>query len=383
MGAFIVNFQVRSTDVSGLISALTSIIQQRAYVSDVKNGWISFYDEIAATQDADEIIRIGSRLSKQVSASVLAFLVHDSDILQYWLFSDGRVEDEYNSVPDYWDDPTDEERTRLRGRPDTLFQRLGLPSNGMLAAALHADDDAYVFAEERLAQVAAAINLDGERSSIDFRDLLNNECDPRTINAIQVKNPTAADRPDGPVLSPFGVESADDEEEDEDEDEDQDAGGAMGGMQFPGGTFPPRPAMPFQLSPAVDDRIRAKMRDKIVALSERASPIALRLAIAFETADLIPDIVARGADPNAAEADGRTPLFLAVESVISPDVVKCLLAHGADRNHRDHAGRTLVQIAKAIADSGKAPCRDASVASLSADALKQRAAAIVELLSSQ
>lgn len=376
MGAFIVNFQVRSIDVSALTGALGSIIQQRAYVSDVKNGWISVYDEITATQDPTEIIRVGSLLSKQLPAPVLAFLVHDSDILQYWLFANGGVEDEYNSVPDYWDDPSDEERTRVRGRPEILFQQLGLPSNGTLAAALHADDDAFVFAEERLAQVAAAISLDGERVAIDFRDLVSNQTNPLSINAIQIKNPAAVERPKGDAAPFIGAAGADDD--DEDDDDDGDPSDAM--PPLPAGLFSQRPAVPFQLAQAVDEQTRTRMRGKIIELSERVSPIALRLAIAFETADLIPDIIARGADPNVAEADGRTPLFLAVESVISPDVVKSLLAHGADRNHRDKSGRSLVDVAKAIADSGTASRRDASVASLSADVLRQRAAAIVDLL---
>ena len=53
-----------------------------------------------------------------------------------------------------------------------------------------------------------------------------------------------------------------------------------------------------------------------------------------------------GADPNAADAQGRTPLMMAVASAYDPWVVRVLLAHGAEPGRHCQAGRTAADYAR-------------------------------------
>lgn len=56
------------------------------------------------------------------------------------------------------------------------------------------------------------------------------------------------------------------------------------------------------------------------------------------------ELLAAGADPNARDEDGRTPLFSAVLGA-SVGLVGLLLEKGADVNARDHAGYTALHFA--------------------------------------
>ena len=59
---------------------------------------------------------------------------------------------------------------------------------------------------------------------------------------------------------------------------------------------------------------------------------------------MVRELMAHGADPNAADADGRTPLMMAVMQQWV-DVVTVLLAKKVSVNARDHEGRLAVDYA--------------------------------------
>jgi uncharacterized protein len=67
--------------------------------------------------------------------------------------------------------------------------------------------------------------------------------------------------------------------------------------------------------------------------------------------DIVRRLVARGADVNAVDDDGETPLMLAAEHGDS-DLVSALLDNRADLNRKDHTGKTARDHAKS-ADQGK------------------------------
>lgn len=43
-------------------------------------------------------------ISKELSAPVFSFHIHDGDLWMYLLFANGNVADQFNPLPDYWDD---------------------------------------------------------------------------------------------------------------------------------------------------------------------------------------------------------------------------------------------------------------------------------------
>lgn len=58
-------------------------------------------------------------------------------------------------------------------------------------------------------------------------------------------------------------------------------------------------------------------------------------------------IIKAGADVNAKEADGKTPLMYTVEANVSPDVINLLIAAGADVNAQEEQGLSPLSFAAA------------------------------------
>ncbi|HEV3116128.1 MAG TPA: hypothetical protein VGY58_03695, partial [Gemmataceae bacterium] len=116
MGSFIVNINVRTDQRQAVERELRSLKPAAAWVTGAANGWITVYEEQTSTQDDRWIRELTERVSAGVHVPAIAFLVHDSDVLCYWLFDDGRLLDEFNSCPDYFDDSVTGDA--VRGRPD-------------------------------------------------------------------------------------------------------------------------------------------------------------------------------------------------------------------------------------------------------------------------
>src|SRR5262249_25812981 len=49
------------------------------------------------------IEKLGRAVTKSLSCSALAAVLHDDDVLYLWLFQEGRVFDRYDSLPQYFD----------------------------------------------------------------------------------------------------------------------------------------------------------------------------------------------------------------------------------------------------------------------------------------
>jgi hypothetical protein len=60
-------------------------------------------------------------ISKELNAAVFSFHIHDSDLWMYVLYNKGQVVDQFNPVPDYWDENTPgEEVERWKGNADVV-----------------------------------------------------------------------------------------------------------------------------------------------------------------------------------------------------------------------------------------------------------------------
>src|SRR5262245_31164062 len=102
MGNFYVNHTVRAPQQA--VVALLKKEGRTAYVSPTIKGYTVVYDRDCDHQNTFAINDLGLALSKSLSSPVVAFLNHDDDILYYWVFDQGRVLEEYNSCPDYFDE---------------------------------------------------------------------------------------------------------------------------------------------------------------------------------------------------------------------------------------------------------------------------------------
>ena len=60
---------------------------------------------------------------------------------------------------------------------------------------------------------------------------------------------------------------------------------------------------------------------------------------------LIRHLLSHGANVNAIDGDGYTPLFEAVSAFCSQDVIKLLITHGANTHYRNSDGQTVLHVA--------------------------------------
>lgn len=193
MGAFFTNFQIQSKSKAKVATAAKQLIVARAYVSKVSQGWVGVYDERTENQQDGEITRIAKGLSEALHTVVFAFLVHDSDIFQYWLFDDGNLKDTFNSDPDYFTETTAEARALVAGNTKLLFSYCKKGADeAFLEQVLHPsapeannpkeNPKPFVFAEQQLSAFAALFNIDGVRATLGFDALAEMESeDPGEI----------------------------------------------------------------------------------------------------------------------------------------------------------------------------------------------------------
>ncbi|MEJ1241053.1 hypothetical protein WBG78_23095 [Chryseolinea sp. T2] len=67
-------------------------------------------------------------LSKELNAPVFSFHIHDGDLWMYVLYLNGQVLDQFNPIPDYWDDGVSESEIQSwKGSASVVAKHIGLP----------------------------------------------------------------------------------------------------------------------------------------------------------------------------------------------------------------------------------------------------------------
>lgn len=138
-----------------------------AYVSPTMQGVTVVYDHACEGQDTDLIQAMTGDLSGAFDCPALAALLHDDDVFMYWLFRSGRLADEYNSEPAYWDDSRPSEPSG--GDPRAICAAFGAERaepevEAILRSAWGVDKDEwppgdYLGAEVRHQALARALGL--------------------------------------------------------------------------------------------------------------------------------------------------------------------------------------------------------------------------------
>ncbi len=154
MGAFYTNVTVKHADVDAVIAVLEKLGRD-AFVTPAQNGAVVVFDAHIESQDARDIDRLASPISKRLRSVVLLALNHDDDLLYYALLEGGRLIDEYNSRPGYFDG-TEQEATG--GDARKLAAAFGVPDRAdPLDRLLHATG--YAFETERHAALVQLLGL--------------------------------------------------------------------------------------------------------------------------------------------------------------------------------------------------------------------------------
>jgi hypothetical protein len=65
-------------------------------------------------------------ISGDLNAPVFSFHIHDGDLWMYTLFANGKTVDQFNPIPDYWEEDLDEDELRKwEGSATTVHQYIG------------------------------------------------------------------------------------------------------------------------------------------------------------------------------------------------------------------------------------------------------------------
>ena len=90
-----------------------------------------------------------SFLSKETGKPVFSFHIHDGDLWMYVLFENGVVVDQFNPIPDYWQEVDAKERQRWRGNAVEVAKRVPNVSEESIRKYLIPWNDDILECEER------------------------------------------------------------------------------------------------------------------------------------------------------------------------------------------------------------------------------------------
>lgn len=163
MGLFYSNLTVYHPERTALLAELRRL-KREAFVSPMVGGYTVVFDKAMDEQDSNAIEGLGKAITKALSCTALAAVLHDDDVLYLWLFQNGRVRDRYDSCPAYFD-PHSEPRPPEGGNAKALCVTFGRPDRAdcveeLLRADLLEDELLDVPGEfERHAALAAELGL--------------------------------------------------------------------------------------------------------------------------------------------------------------------------------------------------------------------------------
>ena len=90
---------------------------RRFLVGPALDGWVPIFP----SADLPEQLATAQRLSEETERPCLVLNLHNSDVFYYWLFSNGRLVDQYDSCPAYFDElRSADELEAVRGHPERV-----------------------------------------------------------------------------------------------------------------------------------------------------------------------------------------------------------------------------------------------------------------------
>lgn len=124
MDGFYGSVQIRGVERDAVKDVLDTLALKRKrkarFLLGPKLGdWVGVYPEGGGQDSA-----VGRELARVSGAELIQLIVHDDDVFSYDYYRGGKLVDQYNSCPDYFDDVSDRERQKLVGRPECFSHLL-------------------------------------------------------------------------------------------------------------------------------------------------------------------------------------------------------------------------------------------------------------------
>ncbi|MDB6024231.1 MAG: hypothetical protein JWM68_454 [Verrucomicrobiales bacterium] len=174
MGNFYTNYTLRGPSQQAVASALAG---RSAIVTPTQDGCVVVFDEQSDGQDSAVITELASRLSRELRCPVLAVLNHDDDIFWYHLYLNGKLADEYDSSPGYFD-ASAEPSAPAGGDAQKLCSAFGAASVAEVESVLRKssfDEGGYTFAVERHTDLVRALGIPSFGVGAGFRYVADGE----------------------------------------------------------------------------------------------------------------------------------------------------------------------------------------------------------------
>lgn len=159
MGGFYGSVQVRCDNRARVISAAEEVAREndiRCLVGPVIRGWVGVYPEHNGQDQT-----IGEEIARSLGGVALHALVHDDDVMAYWLWEEGELVDWFWSRPGYFGEETRAEQEPMKGDAKALARVLGGSERGY-ADLLGRGEHTFVMEHERLkrfGEVSGIANL--------------------------------------------------------------------------------------------------------------------------------------------------------------------------------------------------------------------------------
>ena len=161
------SIHVQTDDLSGVERAVAQFVprlpggSRGSEVTQPRNGWITVYDE-AGDRDPALLRRLAKELSERLGAVVLAIGVEHEQVVRFVLHENGRIVDEYLSVPEHYGPLPPGDAIGLAANPRVVARLTGADPAAVRAAARTAASPAELPPpQELLASIAQAVGLEG------------------------------------------------------------------------------------------------------------------------------------------------------------------------------------------------------------------------------
>jgi len=161
------SIHIQTDDLGGVERAVAQFVPRLpggslgSEVTQPRNGWITVYDD-AGDRDPALLRRLARELSERMGAVVIAIGVEHEQVVRFVLHENGRIVDEYLSVPEHYGPLPPGDAIALAANPRVVARLTGAdPATLRAAARTAASPSELPPAQELLESIAAAIGLEG------------------------------------------------------------------------------------------------------------------------------------------------------------------------------------------------------------------------------
>jgi ribosomal protein S18 acetylase RimI-like enzyme len=161
------SIHIQSDDVSGIAQAVRQFVprlpgnSQGSLVAPPRHGWVTVYDDVC-DRNPDMLRRLAKELSDRMGAVVALLGVERDELVRMILFEQGRIVDEYLSVPEFYGPLPPGDVVGLAANPRVVSRLTGAEPEEIRRIAVTAPSPADLApARELLAELAAAMRIHG------------------------------------------------------------------------------------------------------------------------------------------------------------------------------------------------------------------------------